>query len=139
MWVVTVSDCYWSWVFTCFTHFCFFWWIFAKLKTKVNIGSCLLSGWGFIVFQGGFSLMYFLKCNQIVTMSAKRFSFLFFFSILSFFNNSSQAFFFLATLTDSEREIFYFVSWNVGHWFFLSFSREQHDFLLMSRWFSPYI
>lgn len=95
MWVVTVSDCYWSWVFTCFTLFCFFWWIFAKLKTKVNIGPCLLSGWGFIVFQGGFSLMFVFKvqsnCNY--ERQAVFFFICFFFSILSFFNNSSQAFF----------------------------------------------
>lgn len=73
-------------------------------------------------FPGGFLLDVCLKCNQIVTMSAKRFSFLFVFFLdsLSFFNNSSQAFF-LATLTDSEREIFYFVSWNVGHWFLFIF------------------
>lgn len=115
MWVVTVSDCYWSWVFTCFT---FFWWIFAKLKTKVNIGPCLLSGWGFIVFQGGFSLMYVFKVQSNCNYERQAvFFFICFFSRFFRFSIIHHKHFFLATLTDSEREIFYFVSWNVGHWF----------------------
>lgn len=116
MWVVTVSDCYWSWVFTCFT---FFWWIFAKLKKQKSTSarvSCQAEGLSFS--RGVSPWCLFLKCNQIVTMSAKRFSFLFvFFSRFFRFSIIHHKHFFLATLTDSEREIFYFVSWNVGHWF----------------------
>lgn len=110
------SDCFGLievfWVFLLFDSI---WVNIRETQNQKSTSARVFSGWGFIVFWG---VLLVLKCNQIVTMSAKRvsFLFLFFFCLHFFVNNSSQAF--LATLTDwlTEREIFYFVSWNImGH------------------------
>lgn len=90
------SDCFGLIEVECLFGFPFFGWIFAKLKTKINIGPCLLSGWGFIVFQGGSSCFFFKvqsNCNY-----EREAVFFFVYFVFFFFSNSSQAF--LATLTD---------------------------------------
>lgn len=111
----------------------------SKQKSTSARVSCQAEGLSFS--RGVSPWCLFLKCNQIVTMSAKRFSFLFvfFFSILFRFSIiHHKHFFWQHWLTLNVRFfILFHEMWDIG--FCFSFSREQHDFLLMSRWFSPYI
>lgn len=88
-----------------FSHLSFFCWIFAKHKTKINIGPCLFRLRVYRFLRGGFFLYLFGKVQSNRNYERQA-GFFYFFSIIH------HKHFWQHWLTC---EIFYFISWNLGH------------------------